>query len=210
MIHLHHYHAIRPQYGVAVAHAVEPVTYDEAAEHCRIDSDADETYLTALISVAREYVESVTGRATTQATYLAVAPCWSGFLHPHNLSVLSLWRSPLVSVSHVKYYAPDAVALSTVSSSLYSAVLTTKPGGIYFAGDLPDADTTRPDAVQIQFVAGHATAAAVPAMLRHAIKLLVAHLYEQRAPIQTGGSISSIPHTLDHILKNQRMGGYFA
>lgn len=202
--------AIRPQYSVAVAHAAEPVSYDEAADHCRVDSDDDKAYLTALICVAREYVERVTGRATMKATWKAVAPRWGSFSDAKNALAFPLFRTPLVSISSVYYYAPGAAETTEMTSTLYSAITTTEPGSIYIPGDLPDVDEDRPDAIQISFIAGHSTASAVPPIMRHAIKLLVAHLYEQRVPIQSGGSISAIPYTLGDMIRNQRVGGHFA
>ncbi len=37
---------------------VEPVTLAEAKAHCRIDTDTDDAYVTALVTAAREWVES--------------------------------------------------------------------------------------------------------------------------------------------------------
>lgn len=48
---------------VITAPTVEPVTLDEAKLHLRVDGDAEDTLITALIGAARDYCERFTGAA---------------------------------------------------------------------------------------------------------------------------------------------------
>jgi uncharacterized phiE125 gp8 family phage protein len=48
-------------------------------------------------------------------------------------------------------------------------------------------------AVQVTFVAGYGNAAAVPADLKAAIKLLVGHLYENREAVTLGAMPAELP-----------------
>ena len=199
-----------PHYQLVAAPLSEPVSYDQVAEHVRVDSVEDMEYLSGLIAVAREYVESVTGRASVSGTWRVVAPSWAHLIDrnwyaPHSIP---LYRSPLVSVSSVKYYANGSEAPTTVSSTAYRVITGTEPGIVQFL-ETPPTHEDRPDAVQIEFVAGYSDSDLTPAVLRHAIKLVAAHLYENRVPIAFAQSYE-IPFTLKTLLENQKTGGWIA
>jgi hypothetical protein len=216
---------IRPQYSIVSDHASEPVTYSEVADHLRLDSNDDKSYVTALVSVAREYIESITCRAMTKATYLLTAGSLLEIQSNHNQkseyhqfgdmsrnAAIELFRAPLISVSSVRYYAQGDQSLTTVDPSEYESITTLCPGVLYFTGNVPKIDANRPDAIQIEFIAGSGSSTTVSPMLRHCVKMMVSHLYENRSPIITGSAVSaiSVPHTLDDMIKNQRVGGFFS
>lgn len=201
----------RPSYKLLTPSATLPVTYDEAAEHLRVDSDDEQEYIEGLLAAAREYVEGVTGRSTLSATYRLTAPSWDSIATENNgANVIVLDRAPLVSVTHVKYIAEGGASLTTLASGNYTVMTTYEPGGIFFASsyELPDLNTERPDAVEIEFTAGYASIADVSPGLRHAIKLLTAHWYENRLPV-AAVNLTEIPVSLRDIITQQRKGGYF-
>jgi uncharacterized phiE125 gp8 family phage protein len=203
---------MRHHYSITTAPASEPVTYDEAAENLRVDSESDMEYITALIPVAREMIEAVTGRAGFTTVFTLASPTWEAAaercspIGDENIEI-ALYRTPLVSIGSVKYYDSDNV-LRTMSSGDYFAVTLTEPGRIVITGDLPDL-YERPDAVRIEFTAGHATAGAVSAMQKHAIKMLVAHLYEERATVSPA-TLKTLPWSLDAIVQQIKVGGWCA
>lgn len=199
---------MRPHYSIVTRATMQPVSYQEAADQLRVDSTADMAYIDGLIAVAVEYVESVTGRVGARSTWLAVADSWDALTQGAADEVVKLCRTPLVSVSSVKYYAPDGVALTTLSGSAYRVITTTEPGIIQPVDDWPDTDD-RADAIQITFIAGEQEGCSPPAAWKHAVKMLVAHLYEERKPVAFT-SCSEIPFTLQSIIENQRMEGRFA
>jgi uncharacterized phiE125 gp8 family phage protein len=199
---------MRPHYSITTQPITEPITYDQAAEHLRVDSEADMAHIDGLISVAREYVESVTGRATMATSYKLVAPSWLDLIGRYCSDVIPIYRTPLVTMESVKYYAPDASTLTTMSAGDYRVITTTEPGILQIIADLPAVDD-RPDAIQIEFTAGYSVASAVPATLRHAIKMMVAHLYENRVPVAFAGTYE-IPYTLKTLLENNKIGGWCA
>ena len=215
---------MRPQYSITTQPASEPITYAQAADHLRVDSTADVQYITDLIPVAREYVDSITGRASGQTTFKIIAASWQDLFEatspdadtyldprygsttrPAQHQVIPLWRTPLISVSSVKYYAPSATSLTTMSSALYNVVTAAEPGRIQIPDSLPDVDA-RIDAIQITFVAGSASS---PAVSRHCVKMLVAHLYENRLPAVIGNIVNTIPFGLQELITNQKTGGFF-
>ena len=190
---------MRPHYSITPPAAFEPLTLAQASDHVRVDSEADLSDVRAYAAVARDYVESVTGRVSATTGFLAVADSWASICH--------LYRTPLVSVQSVKYYAPDAVTLTTMDTALYRVITTIEPGVIQIIDDdFPDVDD-RPDAIQIAFTAGYSDPAFVPPILSHAIKMLTAHFYEQRSPIAFATS-SPIPFGLSNVIENQKIGGW--
>jgi uncharacterized phiE125 gp8 family phage protein len=90
----------------------------------------------------------------------------------------------------------------------YRVVTGYEPGLIQFIGTLPALEL-RPDAIQIEFTAGHEAAGDVPSVLRHAIQMVTAHFYETRVPVAFASS-SEIPYTLRVLLENQKIGGWCA
>lgn len=198
-----------PHYQTITPPEVDPVSYEEAADHVRVDSSADLEYLTGLISVAREYVESVTGRASLEAGFRLTAPGWWSIISDEYLGTFSipLMRSPLVSVESVKYYAPDSEELTTMDAADYRVITGLEPGMIQIKA-APPAAAIRPDAIQINFTAGYSDSGTTPPTLRHAIKLLAAHLYENRVPVNIGNIVNEIPFTLRTLLENQKIGGW--
>ena len=208
---------MRTHYSVVTAAQSEPLSLEQATEHVRIDSTDDLAYLNSLVSVAREYVDSVTGRVSVQTTFKLVAPSWHALINgsdealvipQRNIYSIPIFRTPLVSVSSVKYYPPNTETLTTVSTSDYRVITLTEIGYVQFK-ETPPAHEDRPDAVQIEFIAGYSDACNTPPVLAHAQKMLVAHLYENRVPAAFA-SVSEIPYSLKAMLENQKIGGWIS
>ena len=197
---------MRPQYSLTLAPDTEPVNIDQLTDHLRVDSSDDIATIEGLISVAREYVDSVTGRVSSVSGWRLIAPTWQSLSGPCQVGEISLYRTPLVSVESISYYAPDAETLTVMSADDYRVITAAEPGLIQIHGDLPDVDD-RPDAIQIEFTAGYSNPTLAPAVLRHAIKMVVAHLYENRLPVAFA-SCSEIPLGTSMLIENQKIGGW--
>jgi uncharacterized phiE125 gp8 family phage protein len=211
---------MRPHYTITKQPAEEPITYAELASHLRVDSDADTDYVTALISVAREWVDKVTGRAAIETDYLYTADSWetaAGLNYPEGYEMrttvtspvnINLYRTPLVAVRSVKYFAPGSTALTELSTDDYRVVTGTEPGAISIYRNLPALED-RPDAIQIAFTAGHAETSEISAMHKHAVKLMATVLYENSMPIAPV-DMKEIPYTLQAIIGQIKVGGWAA
>lgn len=197
---------MRQHYSIITQPIVEPISYDEAADHVRIDSTDDVELVRSLVSVAREMIDGVTGLASTRATFRLVADSWDTIRDRRQASFfqIPIYRTPLVSVQSVKYYDTDNT-LQTVSVDDYSVITTTQPGCIFFP-ETPDCAFDRPDAVQVEFTAGHVDPCDVSPMHRHAIKMMVHHLYEQRGIIDSAKA--EIPWTITAIINQIKVGGW--
>lgn len=201
----------RPQYTVSVAPASEPITLSQAQEHLRVDSADDADYITALISMVREYYDSITNRSSVATTWKLSAGDWAdlyekpqGNLRSYEDYIIPLCRTPLVSVTSVKYYAPGAAVQTTVSSSDYRVVTSEEPGFIQFV-DAPPSVDDRADAIEILFVAGSGASD----MDKHAMKLMLSHYYDIREPVVTGTIATEIPWGLKSLVMNRKIRGHF-
>lgn len=201
---------MRPQYSISAQPNSEPIALNQASEHLRVDSTEDQTYIRDLISVAREYFDALTGRSSATTSYVLTAETWedlfcqTGRINNTSAYVIPLYRTPLLTVESIKYYAPDASSLTTINAGDYRVITGAEPGMIQFKDSPPSVDD-RIDAIQIAFTAGSDCA---PAMCKHAIRMLVAHFYENRTPIAFASS-SEIPFTLKSLIENQKIGGFF-
>lgn len=195
----------RPHYSVVTPPTAEPITVDQASAHVRVDSTDDQDYLAGLISVARQYIEDITGKVSARATFRVVAESWEAL----GGQILPIMRSPLVAVTSIKYYAAGATTQTTMPGTDYTVCITTEPGRITLNDGISPGLATRPDAVEIVFTAGPERPEQSPPALRHAIKMMVAHLYEERVPVSVQ-ELKEIPHSLHALIENQRIGGRIA
>ncbi len=193
----------RPHYSVVTAPTIEAITVAQASDHVRVDSTADQEYIAALIPVGRQYVEDMTGKVCSRATFRVVAASWSDL----GGLTLPIMRAPLVAVTSVKYYASGSTTQTTMDTADYTVCTATEPGSITIA--TAPAVATRPDAIEIVFTAGPERPEQSPPALRHAIKMMVAHLYEERAPVSVQ-ELKEIPHSLHALIETQRIGGRVA
>lgn len=141
--------------------AVEPVTLEEAKLHLRVDGNEDDSLITALITAARQKAEEYTRRAfITQTWELAVDTA---------CGVLYLPRPPVQAVETVTV---DGGIVATENYALIG------PEALHVKVPLY---AVNPGGVVIRYRAGYGDAPAdVPQVIRQAILMLVAHLYEAR------------------------------
>jgi uncharacterized phiE125 gp8 family phage protein len=177
------------------APAVEPVSLAEAKLHLRVDIADDDTLITALISAAREYFEGATGRALITQKWRLSLETWPG-------NVVELPRAPLVSVDDFEYI--DSAGTTTdVGAAVYDVDTDSEPGRIVLAYGQTWPSTTLAimNPIQIEYTAGYGAAAtAVPEHMRQAIKLLVAHWYENREPVSAGEVAREVPFALKSLI----------
>jgi len=195
---------MRPYYSITTQPESEPLAYPQASDHLRVDSEDDMAYIEALIGVAREYVESATGRVGTTQTLLAQAASFFDF-SPYGNGLLRIGRSPVQSIESISYYPADGGALIEMDVADYRVMTAAEPAIIQHVTTWPET-ALRIDAVQISFVAGHSDENPAPPGFLHAIKMLVAHLYEERKPIAFAMP-KELPFSLAHLIDMQRVEG---
>jgi uncharacterized phiE125 gp8 family phage protein len=196
---------MRPYYSITTQPESEPLSYAQASDHLRVDSEDDIAYIEALCGVAREFVEGVTGRISTTQTILAQASSFDDFA-PDGNGLLRVNRSPVQSVAFIKYYPADGGALTTIAAEDYRVLTAAEPIIIQHVDSVWPSTADRIDAVQISFVAGHNDNNPPPLGYMHAMKMLVAHLYEERKPIAFS-TPQELPYSLQHLIEMHRVEG---
>lgn len=182
--------------------ATEPITLTEAKAQCRVDTEntTDDTYLTALIAKARTIWEKLANKRLITSTWDLK---FDGF---DTLEcAVQIPFSPISSVTSIKYLATDGT-LTTVSASLYVVDAASMPGRVYPAyAQLWPFTQDIPNSVTIRYVAGYGAAAAVPADIKHGLKLAVAQDYAFREPVTADLAIDEIPSSYKSLLFANRM-----
>mgnify|MGYP000645739395 CR=1 FL=1 len=185
---------------VAVPPTWEPVTTAEARAHCRIDTTDDDTLLSGLIKAAREHVELITWSSISQQTIDLWLDGWpSG-------GVIELPRSPIISVTYVKYYDADDREY-TLDSSVYYANTIARPGQARLKYDQSWPTTTLREynAVNVRYEAGYTAAANVPQAIKQAILMLVGHWYENREAMLIGASSEQLDFAVKALVNASRL-----
>lgn len=166
--------------------ANEPVTVDELKAHLRVDGDAEHDYLSLLIMAARQYVETTLRRSLMPCTWELITDAQDAITlsMPPIVSVESATDENNAAVSHTLTMAGD-VKLTGVSGLVKIA---------YTAGMSLESDEA------------HTQRDKVPALYRHAIKLIAGHLYENREDVIVGAGItaSQLPSGVDRLLSANR------
>jgi uncharacterized phiE125 gp8 family phage protein len=168
-----------------------PISLDDVKDHLRIERDEIDYNddLTELIYTARDYIQSETHLTLITTQYRCVWDCW-----PAEVVKLPAW--PIQSVDAVKYKDTDG-AEQTLSSALYRTKLIEDPGTIQpaISTDWPSLQSDAVEAVTVDLTAGYGDAADdIPHMVRHLLKLTIAHWFRHREAI--GLSTSNSPMKL--------------
>lgn len=189
--------------GLVTGPQVEPVTLAELKLHLRLGADTTEdTYLAGLITAAREYVENVTRRALITQTW----DYWLDEFPPGDYFELPFGN--LQSVSSLKYKDSDATETTMTVTTDYLVDINSEPGRIWLPyGETWPSFTAYPyKPITARFICGYGVSASnVPNPVKAAIKLLAAHLYENREMFVIGQTITKIEFALDALLASYRL-----
>nr|WP_321457192.1 head-tail connector protein [uncultured Cohaesibacter sp.] len=175
-----------------------PVTLDEIKTHCRVDGESEDDYLTGLLQAAVSYLDGysgILGKCLMTQEWAQEFEWWGDF---------PLCLGPFLDLTSIAYFDEDGesqtVDLSSVriERRVLGAVACLKVGASW-----PDAD---PDAgpITVTWRVGYEDAAAVPAGIRHAIKLMVGHWFENREAVVIGTITSQVPLAVDALLSTHR------
>lgn len=191
--------------SIVTAPAAEPVSLADAKLHLRIETayTADDAYITALITLAREYVELVTNRKLITQTWKYYPEHWPC------RDYIDIPFGKLQSVTSIAYYDTDGSA-TTLSASKYIVESATDPGRVVLAyGETWPSDALYPsNPIHIQFVCGYGLAGStVPTPIIQAIKIMVSDMYEQRESAIVGRSVL-ITKVIDNLLFPYRLWSF--
>ncbi|MEM9169946.1 MAG: head-tail connector protein [Pseudomonadota bacterium] len=172
--------------------AGEPLTLDAVKAHLRVTHTDEDTLITSYLSAARRTVEARAGLGVMTQT-------WRLTLDGQPAGPIRLPLSPVASVLAVSVEAVGGA--QTLAAEAYE----TQTG--HFARFAPRGVWPAPailiGGVQIDFVVGWASAAAVPDDVLQAIRLLTAHYYEHREAAHTD-RLTVTPQAVDALLAPYR------
>lgn len=169
--------------------------------------DAAETYyddmLTDMEAAAVEYIQSKARLILRNSSYEIFC---DRFPERNNPLYIPLWpvRTSVIEISYT-----DASGASQVYTTAQKA-FTTQPAALYPAvgEDWPDTQEDNRQAVTFSVTTGYANNAAIPAMVKHAIKLLVAHWFRNRETVLVGSISKELEFALSALMVQFR-GNYW-
>lgn len=180
---------------LAVAPSTEPVSLAEAKLHLRVDHTSEDTLITALIRAARIYVEEWMRRALITQEWNAYLDCFPRCNYiqlpmPRLRSATSLSYTDTAGVTTIWTASGDPSSLDLVSGATVMAHVDTglEPGRIVLAygQSWPTATLRTSSPIAIHYTAGYGAASDVPENIKHAILLMIAHLYQNREAVVVG------------------------
>jgi len=172
--------------------AVEPLDLDDVKAHLRLDGDDEDALLTSLIATSRSHVEAALGVALITQAWRRQDDCW-----PRS-GVVALMTRPVQSVDRIAVRGANG-AETLVAASDYTMDLASGRLAPVFRWPEPGA---RLGGIEIDFTAGFgAVATDVPEPIRQALRLLVAHWYEVRSPVNIGTMATRVPDTVSELLR---------
>ena len=131
-----------------------------------------------------------------------VTESWSLYLDgwPRSGTIV-LPIQPVQAVTAVRVYDPDD-SPTIVNSETYSVDVLSEPARLVLsAGAVQLSPARLLNAFEVAFTAGYGDEASdVPAPIRHALKLLVAHWFEHREPVVLGAAPQEVPATVAGLL----------
>lgn len=189
--------------------ASQIITVSDAKLHLRIDTTAEDSYVSALIDAATNAIEAYTHRSLITQTWRYSRDRFpypypqNGYVDPLFLQTPStgawlaepIWlpRPNLLSVTSVTYLDVNGTQ-QTLSPSVYTVNTDEVPGTISLANgqSWPNALYLR-NSVQITYTAGYgASATNIPAAIIHAAKLVIGDLYANREAALIGTRAATV------------------
>lgn len=180
--------------------AVEPVSIAEAKAHLRLEGSDEDALVASLILTSRLHIEAALGLALITQGWNYLRDAWP------RTRTLNLPTRPVQSITAVRVYPIEGPAV-TVPPSAYELDGHGAPARLVLSGATPaPAPGRASNGIEIAYVAGYGdTPSDVPAPIRQALLLLIAHWYENRSPFELAGSDAPIPAAISELLMPYRV-----
>jgi uncharacterized phiE125 gp8 family phage protein len=175
----------------------EPWSVAEAKSFLRVEHDDDDVLIASLIAAARNQVEALTRRGLLLQTWRLVLDRWprDGRITPR--------IGPLRSLAAARVYdhAGNAETIDTSSFVIDAAanVVASPPWALPIPGRCAAG-------IELDLVIGFgANPTEVPDALRHAVRLLIAHWYENRGIAAIGDTVAMLPGGVGALIASYRV-----
>jgi uncharacterized phiE125 gp8 family phage protein len=179
--------------------AAEPLTLAEAKTFLRVVHDDDDELIGVLISAARSQVEAATRRALMTQTWRLSRDAW-----PID-GRLAVTPVPLRAILAVRVFRADGAA-HDIAAAAFAADAAAAPAVLAFAPGALPAPGRRVGGIELDIEVGYGEAAAdVPEPLRQALRMLVAHWYENRGLAAIGQQVALLPAAVSALIAPYRV-----
>ncbi len=174
---------------------IEPLSLAQAKEHLKVESNADDNLINRLIATARQQVEKQIDKVLIDQTWSIYLDDWPGN------SEIRLPVGPVTQVNELRTYSDDDIA-SPIDPAHFFTDLVSAPQRLVLRGSRIWQKPGRvAGGIEIEVIAGYGPdGASVPAPLRTAMLVLIAHWHENRQPDCSGSPVGSIASTLQNLL----------
>lgn len=179
--------------------ASEPVSLLDAKLFLRVEHVADDDLIAALIAAARVQIEAQTRRALITQTWRLVRDVWPA------RGALPILPAPLREVVAIGVYNSSGM-LQMLDVDDFDIDMVSAPAILAFARAAIPAPGRPNGGIEIDIEVGYGDEAPdVPQPLRQAIRLLVAHWYENRRLIAASGEVASLPASVAALIAPYRV-----
>jgi uncharacterized phiE125 gp8 family phage protein len=172
---------VRASWQLVTAPVQEPISVAEAKQHAKINQDKDDVTVARFIKTAREAAEDYMNRALYTQTWQLVLDCFADIIHLPR-------AAPLQSVTTVKYWDTAGVQ-QTLASTFYTVDTVARPGRLTRAYNQvwPPLQDRYSGKIEITYVVGFSTVAAIPERIKQGIRMYVAYLDSDREGFDQDG-----------------------
>jgi len=191
---------------LSTAPTIFPISLEDAKDHLRLSGDAEDDYVQSLIYTAIDWAEQFTGRRLLTQTWKYYLDDW-----PEARDDGSYIRLPfgqLKSVTSVVYTDSDEDD-TTWDSDEYIVDIESEPGRVVlgYGYTWPSFTASPSNPICITYVCGWTASASVPTNIKHAIKLMVTDLYNDRETMLFG-NLKKL-NTIENLLMPQIIHGVY-
>lgn len=190
---------------VTTAPTAEPLSLQEVKEYLRLEDASDERVVQPMITAARQFAENHLARSlmqqtitltldaiTDQESYMPEGMRTAPDLNYYKNYVV-LPGSPIQSVTTLKTF-DDSDNATTMAASKYYVDTQREPGRIVLrTGETFPTALRVANAIEVVYVAGYASAYAIPEPIRMGMFQHIAHMYEHRGDMGEYQQAREIP-----------------
>jgi uncharacterized phiE125 gp8 family phage protein len=162
---------------------IEPVSLAEAKAYLRVEHNDDDDVIAALIAGARVHIEALTRRALITQSWRLIRDEWPAD------GRIAVTPVPLREVLAARVYKLDG-SPQAIDTAAFVADMASAPAVLGFTlGAVPSPGRTV-GGIEIDVEVGYGDAASdVPLPLRQALRMLLAHWYENRGLLGENGFV---------------------
>ena len=184
-------------YKVVTPATDNPLTLTEAKTHLKVDTTADDTFITNLIKSATSSAQEYTNRFFIATTIQQYGDKWE--------DISNLFKSPVASVTNIKYVDTSG-SLQTLSTDVYFVDDVNKPAriGLKPNQSFPEI-IDRLNAIYVEYVVGDASAEELDEGIRQALLLTIGNWYQNRQAVVTGTIATELPMNAKFLLDQYKI-----